>query len=228
MILTLIEKEHLIDNIWAFRFQPSEPLVWTAGQFVRVELPHDTPDHEGTKRWFTNSAAPYEGILQITTRVTQSTFKQALSKLEPGDTALQLIEEPAGDFVWQDASRPIVFVAGGIGVTPFRSILKQRFYEKQPLDVTLVYGGRTKDLPFQDELQAWQAVDPNLKVEYVIGAPLTAESLNERLPDFNQALVYLSGPEPMVEALGKELQQHGLPETQLKQDFFPNYNETNY
>ena len=68
MVLKLIEKEHLVDNVWAFRFKPSEPLVWTAGQYVRVELPHENPDGEGVKRWFTNSAAPYEGILQITTR----------------------------------------------------------------------------------------------------------------------------------------------------------------
>lgn len=118
MVLKLIDKEHLIDNVWAFHFQPTEPLVWTAGQFVRVELPHDNPDEQGTKRWFTNSAAPHEGIMQITTRVTDSTFKQALAKLVEGDE-LQLIENPEGDFVWQDSKLPIIFVAGGIGVTPF-------------------------------------------------------------------------------------------------------------
>ena len=74
MILTLYEKEHLVDNVWAFQFRPSEPLTWTAGQYVRVELPHDNPDEEGARRWFTNSAAPYEGILQITTRVTDTRF----------------------------------------------------------------------------------------------------------------------------------------------------------
>jgi len=227
MVLTLLEKEHLVDNVWAFRFKPSEPLNYVAGQFVRVELPHDNPDGEGTKRWFTNSAAPFEGIMQITTRVTQSTFKQALSRLEPGGE-LQLIENPDGDFVWQDSDRPLVFVAGGIGVTPFRSILKQRAHDGQPLDVTLVYGSRTPDVPFQDELAEWQKTDSRLKVKYAVGEPLTAESLAKLVPDLNDALVYLSGPEPMVEALGDDLKKHGLAETQLKQDFFPNYNETNY
>src|SRR4051812_9360566 len=154
MVLKLLEKEQLVDNVWAFRFQPSEPLVWTAGQYVRVELPHDNPDEEGTKRWFTNSAAPYEGIMQITTRVTESTFKQALSKLEEG-SELQLIENPDGDFVWQDSDLPIVFVAGGIGVTPFHSILKQRVHDLLPLKVTLIYGSRTEDVPFKDELAEW-------------------------------------------------------------------------
>ena len=132
MILKLINKKHLVDNVWAFRFQPSELLTWTAGQYVRVELLHENPDEEGTKRWFTNSAAPYEGIMQITTRVTGSTFKQALSKLEEG-VELQLIENPEGDFVWQNSDLPIVFVAAGIGVTPFHSILKERVHDQLPL-----------------------------------------------------------------------------------------------
>jgi ferredoxin-NADP reductase len=228
MALTLLAKQHLIDNVWAFRFKPSEPMTWTAGQFVRVELPHDNPDSEGTKRWFTNSAAPYEGILQITTRVTGSTFKQTLSKLEEGGTALQLIEPPDGDFVWQDTDMPVVYIAGGIGVTPFRSILKQRAHDKLPLNVTLVYGSRTDDVPFKDEIAEWQASDPSLKVYYVVGTPLTPESLTEQVPDLNKSLVYLSGPEPMVESLGDALKAHGLPEAQLKQDFFPNYTEQNY
>ncbi len=227
MRLTLIEKRHFIDNIWIFRFQPSESFVWTAGQYVRVELPHDNPDSEGTKRWFTNSAAPYEGIMQITTRVTNSTFKQALSKLEPGGV-LQLIENPEGDFVWQDSVLPLLFVAGGIGVTPFHSILKQRVHDGLPLNVTLIYGLRTEDAPFREEFTQWQLQDPNFNIKYVTGEPLTAEKLAELEPEINQSLVYLSGPEPMVDALGEDLKAHGLPESQYKRDAFPNYTEQNY
>ena len=228
MILTLYEKEHLVDNAWAFRFRPSEPLTWTAGQYVRVELPHDNPDEEGARRWFTNSAAPYEGILQITTRVTDTTFKQALFQLEIGSTNLRLIEAPEGDFVWQDANMPVVFVAGGIGVTPFRSIIKQRIHDGQALNLSLVYGSRSPEVPFKDELSEWMSADPTLKVHYVSGSPLTAEALIAELSTLNSSLVYVSGPEPMVEALGDDLKKHGLPEAQLKQDFFPNYDENNY
>jgi ferredoxin-NADP reductase len=227
MVLTLTSKEHLVDNVWAFRFQPDEPLGWTAGQYVRVELPHDNPDEEGTKRWFTNSAAPYEGIVQITTRITDSTFKQALAKLESGDE-LQLIENPDGDFVWQDSDLPVIFIAGGIGVTPFYSILKQRVHDQLPINATLIYGARTEDVPFKDELAQWTEANPDLKVTYVIGEPLAAEKLAELQPDLNQSLVYLSGPESMVEALGEALRVQGLPEAQFKHDDFPNYNEQNY
>lgn len=227
MTFKLIEKEHLVDNVWAFRFQPSKPLIWIAGQYVRVELPHENPDEEGTKRWFTNSAAPFEGIMQITTRVTKSTFKQALSKLEVGGE-LRLIENPEGDFVWQDSDLPIIFIAAGIGVTPFRSILKQRAHDQLPLNVTLIYGSRTEDVPFKEELAEWSAAHPAFTLRYIVGEPLTAKKLVELEPNLNQSLVYISGPEPMVEALGVELIRQGLPEAQFKRDDFPNYNERNY
>jgi ferredoxin-NADP reductase/YHS domain-containing protein len=225
--LRLKEKEHLTDNVWAFRFEPDESLSWIAGQFIRVELPHDNPDDEGTKRWFTVSSAPYEDIVQITTRVTDSSFKQALANLPVGGE-LHLIEKPDGDFVWEDSDKPLVFVAGGIGVTPIRSILKQRMHESLPLNVTLIYGNRTDAIVFKDEFDGYAAQDDEFNVQYVTGEPLTAANLTELVPNLNFSPVYISGPEPMVEALSNELKAAGLPEAQLKQDFFPNYNEANY
>ncbi len=227
MALKLIEKEHLLDNIWAFRFQPDEPLEWTAGQYISVELPHSDPDGEGTKRWFTVSSAPYESIIQITTRITETSFKQALSRLDVGGE-LQLLDKPHGTFVWQDVDKPLVFVAGGIGITPFRSILKQRAHDKLPLDVTVIYGSRTAEVPFKDELTMWMQQDPRLRVSYVVGVPLTADGLIELVPELSKSLVYLSGPKPVMETLDQDLQSHGLTEAQIKQDFFPAYTSTTY
>ncbi len=225
--LKLLTKTNFIDNVWAFRFEPSESFTWTPGQFIRVELPHDNSDHQGIKRWFTVSSPPYENVIQITTRITDSTFKQALSKLPTGGE-LTLLDKPDGDFVWEDTDKPRVFVAGGIGVTPFYSILKQRVHDKQPLDVTLIYSSRGDNVPFKQEFDAWAAQDSQFKVLYVMGEPMTAQKLTELVPDLNTSLVYLSGPEPMVEKLGDELRAAGLAEVQLKQDFFPNYSEQNY
>ncbi len=227
MKLTLLNKEHLIDNIWAFRFTPEHPMTWIPGQYMRVEIPNETPDAEGTKRWFTISSAPFEEFLQITTRISQSTFKQDLNALPVGGI-IQLIEAPDGDFVWEDTEKPKVFVAGGIGVTPFHSILKQRFHDGLALTATLVYGGRNQDLPFKDELRAWAEADSSLNIQYVLGNPLTAEKLAEVVPGLHESLMYLSGSEPMVQALHKQLAQTGVAESQIKTDEFPNYNETNY
>ena len=223
----LIEKQQLVDNIWSFKFKTSEPLTWVAGQYAEVELSHNPADEGGTKRFFTNSAAPYEGIYQITTRISESSFKQALLKLGVGDRSLKLVSQPEGDFVWQDSEKPLVFIAGGIGITPFYSILKQRIHDGLSINATLVYGSRTAEVAFKNELDEW-ASKGLLKVQYEVGTRLDASSLSQIVPDFNNHLVYISGPEPMVEALGNDLTEHGLPKNQLKQDYFPYYDETNY
>lgn len=225
--LRLKEKEHLTDNIWAFRFTVDQELSWTPGQFIRIEILHDNPDSEGTKRWFTISSTPHDGFIQITTRVTDTTFKQALGALDMGDT-VQLIEQPDGDFIWQESDEPLVFVAGGIGITPFYSMLKARGHSRWPVSATLIYNGRTDDLPFKAEFEAASKRHSEFTVHYVIGEPLSAKKLTELVPNINASQVYISGPEPMVEALGKELEASGLPSDNLHQDFFPNYSEENY
>lgn len=222
--LALKEKNHLADNVWSFVFDAHPQIHWTAGQFIRVELGHPSPDQEGTKRWFTVSAAPFEGRPQITTRITDSTFKQALVALPIGGE-LELLEEPDGDFVWEESDKPRVFVAAGIGITPFRSILAEREHAGQPLYVTLIYGNRTEMIPFKDEFDSYTASSPEFKVQYVTGGLLTLAKLEELIPDYKQSLVYVSGPEPLVEALGDQMRAAGMPDEQLKQDFFPNYTE---
>lgn len=227
MMLELAEKEHLIGNIWAFRFRPTGQLSWKGGQYIYVDLPHDNPDDGGTDRWFSVSSAPYEGLLQITTRVSDSTFKQALAALPVGGQ-IRLLIKPEGDFVWQDSDLPLILVAGGIGVTPYHAILKQRVHDKLPLSATLIYGGRDDELPFKDEFKEMAANDPHFKVKYVIGEPLTAEKLAELEADLNKSLVYLSGPEPMVDKLMGDLIKQGLPQSQIRKDPFLRYTQANY
>lgn len=225
--LRLKEKEHLTDNIWVFRFTADQPLSWTPGQFIRIEIPHDNPDEEGTKRWFTISSTPHDGFIQVTTRVTSTTFKQALAALAVGDE-VQLIEQPDGDFVWQESDKPLVFIAGGIGITPFYSMLKARGHSGQPVSATLIYNGRTDELPFKVEFEEASRRHLEFKVHYVIGEQLTTEKLTELVPNISSSQVYISGAESMVEALGKQLKENGLANDNLHQDFFPHYNEESY
>ena len=228
MKLALRDKAYMIDNVWAFVFEPEEPLEYTAGEYVRVRLDHENPDDEGPKRFFTNSAPPYQGVVQITTRLTDSTFKQALNGLRTGDNQLVMIEPHDGDFVWEDSDKPIILVAAGIGVTPYYSILMQRVHEGKDIPCTLLYAGRSELLPWRNEFAALEESHPEFKVEYQIGEHVTAENLQKRFPDLNDSIVYLSGPEPMVEDVGNQLRENGLPKDQLKQDWFPNYDDTSY
>lgn len=225
--LTLTSKENLADNVWAFRFEADTPISWTPGQFIRIELPHDNPDDEGTKRWFTISSTPHDGYIQITTRVTDTTFKQALAALPIGST-INLVEQPHGDFVWQESEKPLVFIAGGIGITPFYSMLKARGHSGQPVSATLIYNGRTDELPFKVEFEEASRRHPEFKVHYVIGEQLTTEKLTELVPNISSSQVYISGAESMVKALGKQLEESGLANDNLHQDFFPHYNEESY
>lgn len=227
MKLTLVKKYPEVGNVVTFRFKPESPLSWQAGQFMEYELPHDNPDDEGIKRWFTIAAAPYEGEMQITTRITDSTFKQTLNSLQVGGT-IQADGKPDGDFVWQDSDKPLVWIAGGIGITPFHSILKQRLHENKTNPVALLYANRSDDIVFKNEIDEWARNDESFKVNYSVGKSLDAKLVHEILGDVNSKLVYLSGPEPMVESLGDSLKEKGLPENQLVQDFFPGYTEKNY
>ena len=228
MTLTLTKKEHLIDNVWSFVFAPDAELAYEAGQYVRVKLPHEHPDDEGIKRFFTNAAPPFEGVLQITTRITGSTFKQALAALEPGNTSLELIKKPEGDFLWRASDKPLILVAAGIGVTPYYAMLAERVHENLPISATLLYNGRTDALPWKDEFGALADAYPEFSVEYLIGSHLSGDVLAERYPALKESLVYVSGPEKLVDTLGEQLQAAGLTGEQVVQDWFPRYDDSNY
>lgn len=224
MILTLQSKTHLHGNVWRFCFIPDQPVAWLAGQFMRLEIPHSTPDAAGSTRWFTISGAPYERAITITTRLTHSSFKQALGALAFGDKAT-MVEAPAGDFIWRQDSAEHLFVAQGIGITPFYAIIKDRIHLSIPVHATLVYASRTTEPAiYQSELNAWAKRDQTLKIQPFAGT-LTAPQLIVLMPDFAQRYVYVSGPKSFLSLC---ISPHQLPLSHLKQDNFPGYAATNY
>jgi len=223
-MLTLESKIHRVDNVWSFRFQPEHPMLWLAGQFMRVELPHADVDAAGASRWFTIAAAPHEAVPTITTRLTNSTFKQALANLRIGDH-LRLLESPAGNFVWRPSDRPRLFAAQGIGITPFYAIIKDRRHHGLPTEAVLVYAHRPgTGAVFDDELQAWAESDPTLTIIHHAGL-LSPEQLVRYVPDYAQRTLYVSGPKSFIRLC---MPPHRLPPRQLKQDNFPGYAAANY
>src|SRR5690606_29056783 len=103
----------------------------------------------------------------------------------------------------------------GIGVTPYHSILKQRIHDGEAVPVTLLYNGRSPDLPWKDEFAEISTSNREFSVVYQIDERITREKLRSRFPMLNESLVYLSGPEQMVEDVGEALREGGLPENQL-------------
>ena len=221
--LRLLSAHDEVGNIRTFVFETGG-LTWLAGQYQTYILEQVEGDEKAKKRFFTIAAAPSENEIHISTRVSDSAFKQALNSLKPGDTIETRNLE--GDFTWEDSSdTPVVLVAGGIGVTPYRSMLLERHAAGKPLSCTLVHFNREEAIPFRTEFEQLAATHPELKLVYIVGQPITADAILAASPDAATQLTYLSGPEPMVDAVGADLTKRGV---NLKQDWFPGYDEQTY
>lgn len=218
-------------NITTFFFKPPQPIRYTAGQYIELTIPHEHPDNRGVKRWFTLSSAPDQEYVNITTKHAAehgSSFKEALWALAPG-TAVNM-SDPMGDFVLPKlVQTPLIFVAGGIGITPFHSILEWLANTGETRPIRLIIGVRNEEeIIFQPTFDranvhaaivvsnpspAWGGEQGNLSAELILGLEKPSED----------ALIYISGPEPMVEALNKQLKDAGVKPNQLVGDFFPGY-----
>lgn len=217
----LIKSYDEIENIRTFVFEKGDT-AWQAGQYQTWVLPQAGDTEDLNQRWFTIASAPSENELHISTRVTDSAFKQALNALQPGDTIEAHTVE--GDFTWDDDSE-VVLVAGGIGVTPYRSMLLERAATGKPLSATLLYFGRSDQFAFREEFDKLASEHPELTIHYIVGEPILADTIVHYAPNADKQTVYLSGPEPMVDAIGDDLMKQGIT---LKQDWFPGYTVETY
>jgi len=220
-------------NIISFWFRPERQPDFNAGQFIEMHLPHPKPDDRGQNRWFTLSSSPTDlPLVSITTKFAagrSSTFKSALRELKPGDNVE--ISDPMGDFVLpKDKGIPLVFVAGGIGITPFHSIVKFLHDENEKRDIQFVYALRDKSEQVFDKLlssyplKQYSVVfqEGHLDQSHETGN-LSAKRILKLTGKVGDKLIYISGPEVMVEAFYKDLQSLGVPKSQLVGDYFPNY-----
>lgn len=225
MKLTLTDKQHETPDAVSFFFRPEEPLNWQAGQFAVYKLPHPDMDDRKDERYFTISSAPAEGgQVRLTTRFSDrsSSFKKNLRGFEPGSTIE--ITPPDGDFTVADPTEELVFIAGGIGITPFRAILMDMDRRGLPIRATLLYANRDENFIFKDELEALARKHPDFKIHYFVSPQRIDEAaIRAAVPDISRPIFYVSGPEPMVESFEKILQGMGLPPHHIKTDFFPGY-----
>lgn len=223
--LTLKDSVKEAKNTRSFLFEPEEPLEWEAGQFLHYFLEHNNPDDRGEDRYFTIASAPHEGHVMLTTRKEPygSTFKNALFNLRKGDTIKA--EGPEGDFVMEFPERQHVFIAGGVGITPYRAILLDLEENMDPVNVTLLYGNGTQDFVYEDLLDHFQEEYPGFNVERFVTPDRIEESDLERMEEnLQEPVFWISGPEPMVESLGDVLEQDiHVEEDRIKHDWFPGY-----
>jgi ferredoxin-NADP reductase len=223
--LTLEYRHQETRDTVTFRFESGEIRDWKPGQYLHYTLEHHHPDSRGIERYFTIASAPCEGYIQLTTRFSDkksSSFKRALRDMEVGGT----IEADglAGDFVVEDPSKSLVFIAGGIGVTPYRAMLLALDHASAPVNVDLLYANHDENFPFKAELVTFAEEHPTFRAHYFTGSKrLDEKAVAAAVGDLTKPEFYVSGPEPMVEAFEDTLRGMKVPKTRIKTDYFPGY-----
>ena len=217
-------------NVTSFRFPRPAALEYKAGQFFFITLKADGRE---LKKHFSFSSSPTEKAhIEFTKKLSDSDFSTALKALKPGDWAR--IDAPYGKFTFEGEHEKIGLLAGGIGITPFKSICQYCTDMHLDTKVTLLYGNRTEnDIAFRKELETLQQQNRNLKVVLILneadsnwkGATglITADMIKKEIPDYKETTFYTCGPPKMVEIMKKLVTQMGLPEVQLKREYFTGY-----
>ena len=233
----LVGRELVAERTMAFRF--AKPADWTsrAGQFVDITLldPPET-DAEGNTRGFSISSAPSENVIMITTRLRDTAFKRVLQRV-PFGTVVK-VEGPFGDLRLHHAARPAVLIAGGIGITPFRSILVETIRaDGLQYRVVLFHANRRpEDAAFADEFRGLEQVDPNLTfVPTMTGMAastklwdgergyIDAAMLRRHLSGVVDPIFYITGPAAMVQAMRTMLLAMGTDEDNIRTEEFTGY-----
>lgn len=211
-----------------------QEVQYVPGQYFWVELPdRGHEDEKGLRRHISAVTSPTEpGVLGLCTRLRDTAFKKTLVELELGDEVD--VEPPKGDYrLPKDTSKPYVFVAGGIGITVFRSMLRYIADTGEPYGITLVYSSRDREsAPFLDELQQLERTLPGFQLVLTMtdddgwdgeSRRVGAEMLRDHLGDLAARTYLVAGPPPMVESVVEALAEAGVPEEQVLPDRFSGY-----
>ena len=218
-------------NVTSFRFPRPAELDYKAGQFLFITL--KGADGKELSKHFSFSSSPTEKThIEFTKKLSDSDFSAALKGLKKGDWAR--IDAPYGKFTFEGEHEKIGLLGGGIGITPFIGICKYCIDMHLDTKITLLYGNRTEsDIAFRKPLEAMQEQNEHMKVVFTLneadsnwkGATgfITADMIKKEIPDYKETVFYTCGPPPMVEIMGKLIEQLGLPKTQLNREYFTGY-----
>lgn len=237
LILFLKEKIQIAPDIFDFVFTPKEKLQFLPGQYMEWTLEHPNPDRRGNRRYFTIASSPTENNFRLGIKFYEkgSSFKNTLINI--GYDVPIVSAQLAGDFTLpKDEKQKLVFIAGGIGITPFRSIIKYLVDVNGKRDIVLLYANKQfSDIVYRNIFDKAKA-SLGIKTIYT----LTGESqlpqgwlgkvgrvdekmMREEVPDFQERIFYLSGPHSLVNAFEKTLLDMGISRNKIKIDFFPGY-----
>ena len=234
---TLLGRTEVAEGTMAFQFEKPKDFVFKAGQYIDLTLSSSQPgSSNGLTHTFSVASSPFEKELVVTTRMRNTVFKQALSILPVG--AKVRIEGPMGSFsLHKNTARPAVFLAGGIGIAPFLSMLSFATGEKLRHPIVLFYANRyLEDAAFIDAL--WQLEGANPRFRFVPTLTRTdknyrgwkgetghvnSEMLVSRVGIVRGPIYYIAGPPTMVAAARRTLSEVGVDEDDIRTEEFAGY-----
>jgi ferredoxin-NADP reductase len=234
MRATVAEKRQVAKGTVFVLFAVDDYPDYRPGSYFWVELPergHD--DEKGLRRHISLATSPTErGVVGLATRLRDSAFKRTLTELEVGDEVQ--VEEPKGSFLLpEDIGVTYVFVAGGIGITVFRSMLRYVADESLPYRITLVYSNRDREsAAFLDELEELEQSVEGLRVVLTMTDDdgwegetrrIDAELLREHVGELQNKQFLVAGPPAMTEAVVDALHAAGVPEDRVLAGKFSGY-----
>ena len=234
--LTLMGVEEMAANCYDFVFTSNRKVGFRPGQYLDWTLDVADLDDRGNRRPFTIASAPSENEIRLGVKFYPgpSAFKRALAKMRPGDVIYG--SHLAGEFVLpSDHDAKIAFIAGGIGVTPFRSMVQELLDKQTPRPIVMLYGNNTCDEIAYSELFDQAERELGIRTVYAIAdssAPdrdnvhrgfIDAALIEREVPDYADRTFYVSGPRAMVVVFQRLLNELGVARSRIKVDYFPGY-----
>jgi len=207
-----------------------ERFDYLPGQFLYLSL--DAEGIEADSRPLSIASSPTEDFMLVSTKISNSDFKQRFDRAKAGD--IVTIKGPIGTFVLKEDAKEIIMLGGGIGITPFRDMIKYAADKKLPVKITLLYSNKTPaDIVYKDEWSALEKENPNLKVVNTItdnaagwdgrAGRISEAMIKEFCSDINSALFYICGPSGMVNAMKDLLLQMSVPGQNIRMERFVGY-----
>ena len=218
-------------------FNPGQKFAYQPGQYLEWTLQHEKTDSRGSRRYFTLASSPTEPNLRIGVKFYEdgSSFKKAL--LDANEDTFIVASQLTGDFVMpKDPTKQLVFIAGGIGVTPFRSMVKYLIDKNETRKVTLLYSARTEEAlaykaVFEEArsklgLRAIYAISDStaeITSPNTVAGMITPDLIKQSVPNYLESIFYISGTHAMVVDMEDILIGLGVSKKNIKLDFFPGY-----
>lgn len=220
--LTFVKRTFTVSDIYTYIFKPASPLYWRAGQHGMIEI--KKPNGKVSRRMFSLSSSPSEHTVSITTHwlgeEKASDFKKALWNLQPGDKAK--LRGPIGSMYLRETGKEHVFIAGGIGITPFRAMIVQAVSDNPDMKGTLLYANRDQaSVLFRGELERLSSRLQKFQIVFVTKPDqITASEIRNACDNLHDTIFYVAGPPSMIKAYKKIMKELGVKKSQIKNDLF--------